>query len=90
MTNPGSMGQRAAQQAARSFSTASQQHASASHQHLVRGASDAARRGGHHPRRRSGPLGLIGRLIRFVVTLVVLVVAAGIALLVLHQAAVIH
>jgi hypothetical protein len=90
MTNPGFMGQRAGQQAAQSFRNASQQHASASHQHLVRGAADAARRSGYRPRPRSGPLGLIGRLIKLVATLAVLAVAAGIALLVLHQAAVIH
>ena len=87
MTNPGFMGQRAGQQAAQSFRTASQQHASASQQHLVRHASDAARRAGHHPPARSRPLGLIGRLIRLVATIVVLAVAAGIALAILNQAA---
>ncbi|SRR6266496_4744204 len=83
MTNPGFMGQRAGQQASQSFNNASQQHASQTSQDAVRHSLTAARHGGYRPR-RSRPL---RRLVGFVFTLVFLAVAAGIALLILSQAA---
>jgi hypothetical protein len=46
-----------------------------------------ARRGGYRPTRRTGPMGLLGRLISLVVSLAVLAVAVSIALLIVRQAA---
>jgi hypothetical protein len=85
MTNPGFMGQRAGQQASQSATNAARQQASQNYQAGLRHSLDAARRSGGY--RRTRRFGLLGRLVSLVVTLVVLAVAAGIALLILSQAA---
>lgn len=85
MTNPGFMGQRAGQQASQSATNAARQHASQASQDAMRGAQSAARRGSYQ--RRSRQLGLLGGLVKLVITLVFLAFAVGVALLILSQAA---
>ena len=80
MTNPGFMGQRSAQQASSSFTNSAGQHASQAYQSQVRHSLDAAHRA--NTGRRSG-----GGAIGVALSVLVIAVAAGIALLVLSQAA---
>jgi hypothetical protein len=88
VTNPGSMGQRAGQQAAASASRAAQQNASMAYQNQVRHSSSVFQSQQHRTggRRRPGLFGLIGRLVGLVVSLVIIAVAIGIFLFILSQA----
>jgi hypothetical protein len=83
MTNPGFMGQQAAQQAAAAASRAASQQANANYQQTVRHASSL-----NHQRhyRGGGGLGMFGRVASAVFSLVVLAAALGILLLILSQA----
>lgn len=74
MTNPGSMGQQAAQQAA-----ARAQQAAANSYYL-------AHRNDVRRPRRGGLFGVVRRLVGFVFSLVVIAIAIGIFLLILSQA----
>ncbi|WP_329049094.1 hypothetical protein OG738_40750 [Amycolatopsis sp. NBC_01488] len=80
MTNPGFMGQQAAQQAAASARNAAMQQASRASQQTVRHASSLNHQT-YHPAR-----GVVGRLFTFVFGLVTFAVALGILLLILSQA----
>jgi hypothetical protein len=87
MTNPGFMGQRAGQQASQSATNTARQHASQTSQNALHGSLAAARRGNYRRTRRSRPLGLLGGLVKLVITLIFLAVAVGVALLIVSQAA---
>lgn len=80
MTNPGFMGQQAAQQAAASARNAAMQQASYAQQQSVRHASSLNHRT-YQPARRA-----VGGLFRFVFSLITIAVALGILLLILSQA----
>src|SRR5262249_14393361 len=92
MTNPGFMGQQAAQQAAAAASRGAQQTAATSYGMTVQAASNAGRRShyrphsNYRPHRRVGFFGMIGRLVSLVFTLVIIAVAVGIFLVILSQA----
>jgi hypothetical protein len=82
MTNPGSMGQQAAQQASASASRAAQQQASYAQQMNVQNASRAA----HNHRYHYGPPargGAVRKLFAVLFTLVFLAILVGVALVVL-------
>lgn len=80
VTNPGFMGQQAAQQAAASARNAAMQQASHAHQQTVRHAGSLDHRT-YHPAR-----GAFGRLFNFVFGLVTIAAALWILLLVISQA----
>jgi hypothetical protein len=89
MTNPGFMGQQAAQQAAARASSAAQQTAATDYGFTTQAASNAGRRHSnryHRPHRRGGFFGAIGRLVSLLFTLVFLAVATGVFLMILSQA----
>lgn len=85
MTNPGFMGQRAAQQASMSASRSAQQQAAANYQRTSQHASSLHYRN-HRPSDRSGGFGLLGTVFRVVFTLLTLAAAIGIALAILNMA----
>jgi len=85
MTNPGSMGQRAGQQASASASRGAQQSAARATDLTMRGGSRAGQQHYSRPRGPMGFFGAIGRLIGLVITLAVIAVAVGIFLMVLGQ-----
>ncbi len=82
MTNPGFMGQQAAQQAAAAASRAASQQANTNYQQTVRHASSL----NHQRHYRGGGFGMFGRVASALFSLVVLAAALGILLLVLSQA----
>lgn len=85
MTNPGFLGQQAAQQAAASASRGAAQNAATAYNTTVQNASRLSHRHPHRPS-RGGFFGLVGRLVRLVFSLVVIVMAVGIFLMILTQA----
>lgn len=86
MTNPGFLGQQAAQQGAAAASRGAQQTAAIGYGMTVQAASNAARRHHYRPHSRVGFFGVIGRLFTLVFTLVFLAVAVGIFMIILSQA----
>ncbi len=87
MSNPGFMGQQAAQQAAAAASRAAQQQAALAQNLTLQGTQRAARSHSPYYRHASGRrLGVFGRLLRLVFSLVFFAVAIGIFLVILSAA----